>query len=410
MKLTKRFIDSTKYQGNGSSQDIRWDEQLPGFGLRIYPTGRKSFVLSYRSNGRKHIMTVGGYGAITLDQGRKKARRFLSDIIEGGDPLASRKKAAQGSTVKVLCGEYLERYAKPRKKTWKEDQRRIERHVLPTWGNVKAKALNRSDVASFHHKLGRTAPYEANRILALLSKMYEMAKQWGFIEEHAPNPAQKIDKFKEEKRDRWLTQKELPRLAKAIDRDPNVFVRAAMWIYLLTGLRRNELLQLKWLDIDFERKEIKLSDTKAGRPHYVPLSPEAVERIQTIPRLDENPYIFPGARKGKPLVNISKPWLRIRKEAELQDVRLHDIRRTVGSWLAQSGKSLHLIGRVLGHSNTTTTQIYARFAQDHVKEALEDHGKRIMSVAGKTPVGKVINISSKKRKAGHGKKKGKGKV
>ncbi len=398
MKITKRYIDSAKYKGDGSSQDIRWDDQLPGFGLRLYPTGRKSFVLSYRSNGRKHIMTVGGYSAITLDQGRKKARKYLANILDGGDPLESRKKASQGSTVRALCEEYLDRYAKVRKKTWQEDQRRIERHVLPTWGNVKAKALKRSDIASFHHKLGKTAPYEANRILALLSKMFELARQWGFIEEHAPNPAQRIDKFKEEKRDRWLNREELPRLARAIDRDPNVYVRAAMWMYLLTGLRRSELLQLQWSDIDFDRKEIKLLDTKAGRPHYVPLSTEAIELIKTIPRLDDNPFIFPGARKGKPLVNISKPWLRIRKEAKVQDVRLHDLRRTVGSWLAQSGKSLHLIGRVLGHSNATTTQIYARFAQDHVREALEDHGKQIMSFAGKKPKAPILNMPLKKKK------------
>jgi integrase len=358
MKLTKRFIDSAKY--DGSSQDIRWDDQLPGFGVRLYSTGRKSFVLSYRAQGRKHIMTIGAYGPLTLDQARKKARKHLAEVIDGGDPLDSRQKAARGATMAALCNDFLKLYAKQRKKTWREDQRRIDRHILPNWGRIKIKSIKRSEITSFHTKLGETSPYEANRILALLSKMFEMAK--------------------------------------AIDRDPNVFVRAAMWMYLFTGLRRSELLQLKWSDIDPTRNEIKLLDTKAGRPHYVPLSLEAIKLLNTIPRLDGNPFIFPGARKGKPLVNIGKPWDRIRKEANLEDVRLHDLRRTVGSWLAQSGKSLHLIGRVLGHSNASTTKIYARFAQDHVKSALEDHGKQILAISGKKSKANILNSPLQKKK------------
>ena len=396
MKLTKRFIDSAKY--DGSSQDIRWDDQLPGFGVRLYSTGRKSFVLSYRAQGRKHIMTIGAYGPLTLDQARKKARKHLAEVIDGGDPLESRQKAARGATMAVLCNDFLKLYAKQRKKTWREDQRRIDRHILPNWGRIKIKSIKRSEITSFHTKLGETSPYEANRILALLSKMFEMAKQWGYLEENAPNPAQKIEKFPEEERDRWLNQEELPRLVKASDRDPNDYVRAAMWMYLLTGLRRSELLQLKWSDIDPTRNEIKLLDTKAGRPHYVPLSLEAIKLLNTIPRWDGNPFIFPAAIKGKSLVNIGKPWGRIRKEANLEDVRLHDLRRTVGSWLAQSGKSLHLIGRVLGHSNASTTKIYARFAQDHVKSALEDHGKQILAISGKKSKANILNSPLQKKK------------
>ena len=384
MKITKRFIDAEKY--DGSSQDIRWDDQFPGFGVRFYPTGRKSFVLSYRAQGRKHIMTIGAYGPLTLDQARKKARKHLAEVIDGGDPLESRQKAAKGATMQALCSDYLEKYAKQRKKTWKEDKRRIDRHILPNWGRSKVRSIKRSEISSFHIKLGETSPYEANRILALLSKMFELSKQWGYLEESAPNPAQKIEKFKEEKRDRWLNEEELPRLAKAVDNEPNVYVRAAIWLYLLTGLRRSELLQLKWSDIDTTRNEIKLSDTKAGRKHYPPISSEALEILNSIPKLDGNPYIFPGALKGKPLVNIGKPWERIRKEANLTDCRLHDLRRTIGSLLAQSGSSLHLIGRVLNHSNASTTQVYARFAQGHVRDALEDHGKQIMEIVkGQSP-------------------------
>ncbi len=146
-------------------------------------------------------------------------------------------------------------------------------------------------------------------------------------------------------------------------------------------MRKSELLTAKWTDIDFERKELRLNDTKAGRVHYVPLNEAAIDLLSRVPRLEENPYIIPGSIKGKHMVNISKPWLRIRKAANLEDVRLHDLRRTVGSWLAQSGNSLHLIGKVLNHSNQSTTAVYARFAQDDVRNALEGHGKMLMEKA-----------------------------
>jgi len=392
MKLTKKAIDGFKYKGDDQSRDVRWDDRLPGFGVRIYPTGRKAFVLSYRSKGRKRFLTLGTYGVLTLDQARGKARSLLGDVIDGKDPLEERKQASQGEIIKSLCREYLERYAKISKRSWKEDQRRLDRHIISKWGNIKVKSIKRSDVAALHHQIGKTAPYEANRILALLSKMFELAQRWGFLTENSPNPARKIDKFKEEKRDRWVTPEELPRVARAIDQEENVYIRGALWLYLLLGIRKTELLKAKWENIDLQRREMHLPETKSGRSHYLPLNEPAIQIIKNLPVLEDNPYLLPGRRRGYPLVNISMPWDRVRKKANIEDVRLHDLRRTLGSWLAQSGNSLHLIGRVLNHSNPSTTAIYARFGQDHVREALESHGKQIMGIAGKAPVAEVVKI------------------
>jgi integrase len=135
--------------------------------------------------------------------------------------------------------------------------------------------------------------------------------------------------------------------------------------------------------------------TKAGRVHYVPLSAPAMTILRELPRLGDNPYILPGHIHGRPIVNINRPWRRIRKAAGVEDVRLHDLRRTVGSWLAQSGNSLHLIGRVLNHSNQSTTAIYARFGQDHVRQALEEHAARLMGVAGKRPAAEMVKLADK---------------
>ena len=172
-------------------------------------------------------------------------------------------------------------------------------------------------------------------------------------------------------------------------------------MYLLTGARKSELLQAQWVHVDWDRSELKIPDTKAGRVHYIPLSGPALALLREIPKAEGNPFILVGrgprgataeekAKTPTHLVNISKPWNRVRKAAGVEDVRLHDLRRTVGSWLAQSGNSLHLIGRVLNHSNQSTTAVYARFGEDSVRAALEQHGAKIMGAAGVTPSATAI--------------------
>ncbi|MCK7574873.1 MAG: site-specific integrase [Chromatiales bacterium] len=226
--------------------------------------------------------------------------------------------------------------------------------------------------------------------------MFDLARRWGFVPEDHSNPARDIDRFKEAKRDRWVTPEELPRLAQAINEEPNQSARFGLWLYLLTGARKSELLRARWEDVDWTRAELRLPDTKAGRVHYVPLSGPALALLREIPRDEGNPYILPGKLEGAHLVNINKPWNRVRKAAGVEDVRIHDLRRTVGSWLAQAGNSLHLIGRVLNHSNQSTTAIYARFGEDSVRAALEQHGTRIIGAAGLTPSADVTEIKTRR--------------
>jgi integrase len=304
-------------------------------------------------------------------------------VIGGEDPLEKRKKAAQGETMLALCEAYCERHAS-RKRSGRDDQRRIAQHLLPAWANRKIDSITRADVAALHSRIGERHPYEANRTVALLGKMFELARRWGFLPENAANTARGIDKFKEQKRDRWVTPEELPRLATVIARYPNLYVRAALWLYLLTGVRREELLHVRWDDVDFTRRELRLGETKAGRTHYVPLSAPAIVLLQHLPREEGNPYVLPGTKRGSHLINVSKPWKKIRTEAGVEDVRIHDLRRTVGSWLAQAGNSLPLIGRVLNHTDPKTTAIYARLGDDIPRQALERHGQMMTTIAGET--------------------------
>jgi integrase len=190
---------------------------------------------------------------------------------------------------------------------------------------------------------------------------------------------------------------ELPLLAKAINEEENYYGSKALWLYLLLGCRRDELLKAKRSDIDWDRRELRLPHTKAGRVHYIPISEPALAILRELPEEDGNPYLLPGHKTGHHLVNIEKIWRRVRKAAKVEDVRLHDLRRTLGSWLAQSGNSLHLIGRVLNHSSQATTAVYARFGQDNVRQALEIHGKKLMSIAGKQAPVRVLPIKKRVR-------------
>ena len=383
MKLTKKIIEGLTYQGPVPRRDVRWDDEISGFGIRIYPSAKKSFIMSYRIHNRKHLLTLGDFGILTLDQARKMAKQELVKVLSGINPLDKRKQSSKDQMMKSLCEAYLSRYARIHKKSWQEDERRILKHIIPKWGSHAVNRISRTDVTTFHAQIGKTAPYEANRLLRLLSKMFDLAAQWGFLDETHSNPAKNIRLFKEQKRDRWLKPTELPELAKALDLEPNKVASQAIWLYLLTGARKSELLQAKWEDIDWERKELKIPETKSGRIHYIPLSDAAHTLLENIQRVKDNPYIFPGHIKGKPLVNITKPWKRVCEKAELKDVRLHDLRRTVGSWLAQSGNSLHLIGKILNHSNQSTTAIYARFAQDQGRQALEEYGEKLLMASKK---------------------------
>jgi integrase len=388
MRLTKRSVETLTYTGEGNGACYVWDDDLPGFGVRVFPSGSRSFVLAYRVNDRKRFLTLGAFGKITVDEARRIAKAKVGEVVTGGDPQADKERALQGETIAELVAAYQSRHV-PTKKTGVEDMRRLERFILPRWGAWKVEAVRRADVAALHTTIGKTAPYEANRVLALLSKLFSLAEKWGFREEGKLNPAHGIDKYREKKRDRWVTPLELPRLAEAINEELNESARTAIWLYLLTGTRKSELLKARWEHVDWERRELCLPDPKSGRKHYVPLSTPALALLEIIPHQDGNPYIFPGKLPGEALVNIAKPWNRIRKAAGVEDVRIHDLRRTVGSWLAQSGNSLHLIGLVLNHSNTSTTAIYARFGQDHAREALEQHATRLLEVVGDAAPGKM---------------------
>lgn len=397
LKLTKRAIDAFTYEGDGKSRDVRWDSTLPGFGVRIYPTGRKAFLLSYRTRGRKRMMALGAFGTLTLEQARTRARKLLVQVRDGIDPLEEKRSAGRGATFRDLIEDFMSRHVEAQGlKTGHAIRRRIERNIPAAWKSRNADAIETWEIEALHQEIGKTRPYEANRLLANLRTMYRQAPRWKYLAPSAPNPTGGIEKFKERKRKRWLKPEELPRLAQAIDQDSNIYVRAALWLYLLTGIRKTELLEARWEDVDWTRGILRLPETKSGDEQSVTLNGPALAILQSIPRLDDNPHILPGAKPGGHLVNIGKSWRRIREAAKVPDVRLHDLRRTTGSWLSQAGVDLNLIKDALRHANISTTLIYARLGQDAAREVMEEHGQRIMKAAGKSVPAEVVRLDRTK--------------
>lgn len=389
MKLTKTKIDRFKY--NSRARDVRWDSEISGFGLRIYPPTergtKKAFVLSYRHEGRKRLMVLGSYGEITLDQARTIAGEKLYALKRHGiDPLEAKREAKSGKTFKDLRKKYIDYKKRKKYKTWEADEARLKRHAPKAWDNRLAKSIKAHEIDNLHKEIGGKYPYEANRLLALLRHMFKLGARdaWNYIlpKEHI-NPCLEIEKFREKKRKRFAKPHEIKSIAKAIDAYPQIYIRAVLWLYLLTGTRKTELLSAKWADVDFDERTLTLPDTKAGEEQSVSLSPTAIALIQGIPRVKKNPYIFVGNKKGKHLVNIFKPWDAIRRAAGCDDLRLHDLRRTVGTWMTRAGVDLNTIKSALRHADIATTLIYADAGEEVAKDALDEHSKAIMKAAGK---------------------------
>jgi len=399
MKLTKRRVESLEFDPDGPSQQIEYDDRLKGFGVRLNPGGSKSFVIRYRNeHGRTRYLTLGRFGRMTVQQARSKAMEKFVEIDSGEDPAAQRD-SADAETVEDLVDTYIEKYAKVhRESTWQQDKRRLTKHVAERWGSRKPESLTRSDLSSLHRDIGESARVEANRVVETARTMFNFAQDEGIVEDGF-NPAAKVKRYKEGSRQRWVRADEIPALADALDGEDNPHFRNYFWLVLLTATRRGEMLDAKWEHVSFERKELFLPDTKNGSDHTVPLSAPALQILRELPRFDGNPYVFPSPRvDGQPITNINQVWRRVRKRAGLEDVWIHDFRRTAASWLAQAGYSELIIKKLLNHTVKGPTGIYARMKTEDLREAVEEYGRKVIRAARKAEAD-VIELSEAREEA-----------
>ena len=383
VKLTKRAVEST--EADSKKRIEIWDTEVTGFYVRVYPTGKKTYFLQFRNKDREsRKIKIGVHGTITTELAREKAIKLSLSISAGEDPSKTVTKE-KTYTMQELAEKYLEFHAKNKKrpKGYKEDKSVINNIILKKFGNLAVNSLSTLELQKLHSELQST-PYRANRVRALLSKMFTLAVQWGW---RADNPVNGVEKYQEYKRHRWLSDEEVQKLWTTLDTYYNQSVADAIRLLLLTGSRRNEVLHATWDQFNLEKGvwTKPAHTTKQKRMEHLPLSSLVLEILTDMKEEAESPFLFPGKVAGKPLQEIKKAWDTIRKRADLPDVRLHDLRHTHASHLVSSGLSLSIVGKLLGHTQASTTQRYAHLADEPLREAAQLFGCKVQKLIEKNP-------------------------
>ena len=379
-RITKRTVDALKPK---ERECVVWDDDLKGFGVRVHPSGRKVFIVKTRHRGRVIKMTIGPCTAVSTTYARVRAAEIITDARAGKNPSGRRSGAP---TMRDLGKRFLKEYVPDHCKasTAEEYRRSIELFIDPRIGKLRVPDVQRSDIAALHHNM-RDTPYQANRTLGVLSKMMNLAELWE-IRPDGSNPCRHVKRFKEEKRERFLSDEEYQRLGAALkeieqERSETASAIAAIRLLMLTGCRLSEIQKLQWEHVDLDTGELRLPDTKTGAK-VVHLGDPAIAVLRGIGRQKDNPWVIVGRKSGSHLTDLQHPWRRIRERAGLNDVRIHDLRHSFASGGLLVGEGLPMIGKLLGHAQVQTTARYAHLANDPVKSAANRIASRIAEVAG----------------------------
>ncbi len=411
-RITKRVVDATQA---GDRDVFLWDAELAGFGLKVTPTGKKTYVIQYRIPGLGRLgyakrFSLGEHGPLTPEEARRAARRELGRVAQGSSPAAERAALKHLIRVSELSASYLDEVDRRRKPGTAREYRRLwTKHIIPAFGTKQASAVTPADIRRLHRSLHET-PYVANRVVARLSTFFAYAIAEGAIPSKE-NPAHGVEFYPEQGRERFLTKEEFGRLGEALARaereglprspelrlkikkpenrkhrpksadtpvPANPFAVAAIRLLALTGCRENEILSLRWDAVDFERGYLRLDDTKTGKS-VRPLGQTAAALLASLPRVQGNPYVLPGLKAKGHLIEIKRVWYAVRHAAKLKGLRLHDLRHSFASVPAAGGESLLVVRSLLGHKNVATTERYAHLGDDPVKRAAD---RTAESIAG----------------------------
>ena len=364
VKLTKRFVDGLAVEGGDR---VFYDRDLTGFGVRVYASGRKVYVVHARAPGAGlRRVALGRHTKLTFEAARRLAVEVIDRLKKGEEAFPEAPEPEP--TVADLAERYIEAHLKVncRPGTIETFGRIVRLYILPEFGHMPVSAVERSHVAALHDKM-RDKPYQANQTRDVLAKMFKLSEAWGMTPPRR-NPALSIRRYKEYRRERFLSSEEYRGLARVLDEaeaDGSVFPTAipAIRLILLTGCRRNEIVTLRWDDIDRTAGEILLRDSKTGA-RRVPLTPVVAWVLERIPRIEDNPWIITGKNPGDRLKNLDMIWQRIRRRAGLDDVRIHDCRHSYASRALALGEGIPVISELLGHKKFSTTARYAHLARD----------------------------------------------
>ena len=388
-KLTDKVVKALPTPAKGNR--ITYDADVKGFGVRVTAAGGRAFVLNYRrkGDGLERRWTIGGFPDWTTGAARDEAKRLKRVIDAGGDPVGEHRDARGAPTVNDLCERFVDEYfPRLRASSAGDYETAIRLHIRPALGRHKVSALKHDDIAALHRKISATAGHQANRVVAVLSRMLNLAIKWGW---RADNPAKGTERNPEEKRHRYLSAAELDRLTTALADHPDRQAADIFRLLLLTGARRGEVQSMKWPDIELDAGTWTKpgATTKQRTLHRVPLSAPARQLLaERKAERGESEYVFPG-RQGGHRVEIKAAWKTICRTARIHDLRIHDLRHSYASQLVSAGFSLPTIGALLGHTQPATTHRYAHLADDPLRRATETVG----AVIARKPSAEILPLN-----------------
>ncbi len=448
LNFTKAALDRIPLPPPGTRLTYH-DQKAVGLQVRITSSGVKTFSVFRRiKGGQPERLTLGRYPEMTIEQARRRAAQINLAIESGANPAAAKRVHKTELTFSELFAEYLERHAKLNKRTWQQDSVKYSKYLAHPLGGKKLSAITRHEVATIHSSISKAGyPITANRALALISSVFGWAISAGLWE---VNPTKGIKRNPEKSRDRFIQSDELPRFFAALTAEPNSTIRDYILLSLLTGARRANVLAMRWRDISLEQAEWHITRTKNNDPQTISLSPEAMVILRTRKPTESTEFVFPGIGMHGHLAEPKTGWKRILERAkaigfiqalgsamgweanrieeaialaiaspaevieqnlviakahgvaaedfELGDLRIHDLRRTLGSWQAKTGASLAIIGKSLSHKSIQTTTIYARLDQDPVRESVERATSAMFVAGGLTPTADVLPLQKRERR------------
>ena len=374
-----------------SKDYVVWDCDLPGFGVRVQASGRKVYLVQARGPAGSRRMTIGLHGELSVADARKQAVAFMRRIRQGEDP--GTEPVAPDATVANVARRYLRSHVAVNCKPKTMDLYRtvIDTHIVPALGERLIRSVRRGDVTALHFAL-RDRPAVANITIQVLSQLLRKAQQWGLAPE-GRNPCRSVRKYKLRLRNRHLTREEYRRLGQALrdgEADGSIArpAAAALRLLILTGCRRDEILTLRWDDVDRHTRELRLRDSKSG-PCMVALTPAVEGVLDGIRRTPGNPWVIVGEAPGARLMTLKSTWKRVKIRAGLHDVRLHDLRHSYATRALALGESLTMIGKLLNHAQMQSTARYAHIMVDAERASAARVGDRIAAhIAGRRAASK----------------------
>jgi integrase len=363
----------------GKNKIDYWDTTVTGFVLEVRSSGGRTFYLRYfDANGRQRQHKIGRAEDISFQKAKDAAKRLRSEVVLGGDPAAAKAERKAVPTYSWLADQHLA-HAETYQKSYFSTELIMRKHIRPRWDRARVDEIKPQDIAKWLKEKADEglAPATVEKIRVIFGRSFTLAMQWEVAGVQS-NPVSRVPRRRfDNARERFLTAEEAQRLRLAVEKSTNTQLKHIVGLLLLTGARVSELLHAEWRHVDLERKAWLIPISKTGKARRVPLSPQAIEVINKLPRFDKCAYLVPNPDTLKPFVSIKRAWQTARSAGGLPGLRIHDLRHSAASFMINAGVDLYAVGKVLGHADHKSTMRYSHLANETLLAAVEAGAARM---------------------------------